>query len=51
MTNEDFNERRISLPDPQKENEDQQSLYRMSMDGKNPTLLARHAWTPGVSPP
>jgi hypothetical protein len=45
------NEQRISLPDPQKENEDQPSLYRTSMNGKNPTLLARHARTPSMSAP
>jgi len=35
----------------QKENENQPSLYRMSIDGKNAKLLAKHARTPSVSAP
>ena len=35
----------------QKENENQPSLYRMPIDGKNPKLLAKHARTPSVSAP
>jgi len=33
----------------QKENENQPSLYRMSLDGKNAKLLAKHARTPSAS--
>jgi len=35
----------------QKGNENQPSLYRMSIDGKNAKLLAKHARTPSVSAP
>jgi hypothetical protein len=35
----------------QKESENQPSLYRMSMDGKNGKLLVKHACTPSVSAP
>jgi hypothetical protein len=35
----------------QKENEKQASIYRMSLDGKNPKLLVKHARTPSVSAP
>ena len=35
----------------QKENEDQASIYRMSLDGKNPKLLVKHARTPSASAP
>lgn len=33
----------------QKENEKEPSIYRMSVDGKNPKLLVKHARTPSVS--
>jgi len=33
----------------QKENENQASIYRMSLDGKNPKLLVKHARTPSAS--
>lgn len=33
----------------QKENENEPSIYRMSIDGKNPKLLVKHARTPSVS--
>jgi TolB protein len=33
----------------QKENEKEPSIYRMSIDGKNPKLLVKHARTPSVS--
>lgn len=33
----------------QKENENQASIYRMSLDGENPTLLVKHARTPTAS--
>src|SRR5262249_34577734 len=35
----------------QKENENQASIYRMSLDGKNPKLLVKHARTPTTSAP
>jgi TolB protein len=35
----------------QKENENEPSIYRMSLDGKNPKLLVKHARTPSVSAP
>jgi TolB protein len=35
----------------QKENENQPSIYRMSLDGKNPKLLVKHARTPSASAP
>ena len=35
----------------QKENENQPSIYRMSLDGKNPKLLVKHARTPSASTP
>src|SRR5262249_613604 len=35
----------------QKENENQPSIYRMSLDGKNPKLVVRHARTPTASAP
>jgi len=35
----------------QKENESQASIYRMSLDGKNPRLLVKHARTPSASAP
>jgi Tol biopolymer transport system component len=35
----------------QKENENQASVYRMSLDGKNPKLLVKHARTPTASAP
>jgi TolB protein len=35
----------------QKENENQASIYRMSLDGKNPKLLVKHARTPSASAP
>ena len=35
----------------QKENENQASIYRMSLDGKNPKLLVKHARTPTASAP
>jgi Tol biopolymer transport system component len=35
----------------QKENERQPSIYRMSLDGKNPKLLMKHARSPSVSAP
>jgi TolB protein len=33
----------------QKENENQASIYRMTLDGKNPKLLVKHARTPSAS--
>ena len=35
----------------QKEKENQPSIYRMSLDGKNPKLVVKHARTPSVSAP
>ena len=35
----------------QKENENEPSIYRMSLDGTNPKLLVKHARTPSVSAP
>jgi hypothetical protein len=35
----------------QKENENEPSIYRMSIDGKNPKLVAKHARTPSASAP
>jgi TolB protein len=35
----------------QKENENRPSIYRMSLDGKNPKLLVKHARTPSASAP
>ena len=35
----------------QKENENEASIYRMSLDGKNPKLLVKHARTPSASAP
>ena len=35
----------------QKENEKEPSIYRMSIDGKNPKLLVKHARTPTASAP
>jgi TolB protein len=35
----------------QRENENEPSLYRMSINGKNPKLLVKHALTPSVSAP
>jgi TolB protein len=35
----------------QKESENEASIYRMSLDGKNPKLLVKHARTPSVSAP
>jgi TolB protein len=35
----------------QKENENQASIYRMTLDGKNPKLLVKHARTPSASAP
>jgi len=35
----------------QNENENQASIYRMSLDGKNPKLLLKHARTPTASAP
>jgi len=35
----------------QKENENQPSIYRMSINGKNPKLLVKHARTPSASAP
>jgi TolB protein len=35
----------------QNENENQASIYRMSLDGKNPKLLVKHARTPTASAP
>jgi TolB protein len=35
----------------QKENENRASIYRMSLDGKNPKLLVKHARTPSTSAP
>jgi len=35
----------------QKENERQPSIYRVSLDGKNPKLLVKHARTPSASAP
>jgi hypothetical protein len=33
----------------QKENENQPSIYRVSIDGKNPKLIVKHARTPSAS--
>ena len=35
----------------QKETENQASIYRMSVDGKNPKLVVKHARTPSASAP
>jgi hypothetical protein len=35
----------------QKENEKHPSIYRLSLDGKNPKLLVKHARTPSASAP
>jgi hypothetical protein len=35
----------------QKQNERQPSIYRMSLDGKNPKLLVKHARTPSATAP
>lgn len=35
----------------QKENENQPSIYRMSLEGKNPKLVVKHARTPSASAP
>ena len=35
----------------QKENENRASIYRMSLDGKNPKLIVKHARTPTASAP
>ena len=35
----------------QKENENRASIYRMSLDGKNPKLVVKHARTPTASAP
>ncbi|HJX97343.1 MAG TPA: hypothetical protein VJ281_00575 [Chthoniobacterales bacterium] len=35
----------------QKEKEDEPSIYRMSIDGKNPKLIVKHARTPSASAP
>jgi TolB protein len=35
----------------QRENENQASIYRMSLNGKNPKLLVKHARTPSASAP
>jgi TolB protein len=35
----------------QKENENQPSIYRMALDGKNPKLIVKHARTPSASAP
>jgi TolB protein len=35
----------------QKENENEPSIYRMSLDGKKPKLLVKHARTPSASAP
>jgi len=35
----------------QKDNENKASIYRMSLDGKNPKLLVKHARTPSASAP
>jgi TolB protein len=35
----------------QKEKENEASIYRMSLDGKNPKLLVKHARTPSASAP
>jgi TolB protein len=35
----------------QKENENEPSIYRMSVDGKNPKLVVKHARTPSASAP
>jgi len=35
----------------QKENEKEPSIYRMSIDGKDPKLIVKHARTPSVSAP
>jgi len=45
LTNEEF------LCLIQKENENEPSIYRMSLDGKNPKLLVKHARTPSASAP
>jgi hypothetical protein len=45
LTNDEF------LCIMQKENENEASIYRMSLDGKNAKLLVKHARTPSVSAP
>jgi hypothetical protein len=35
----------------QKERENEPSLYRVPLNGKNPKLLVKHARTPSVSAP
>ena len=35
----------------QKENENEPSIYRISLDGKNPKLVVKHARTPSASAP
>jgi len=35
----------------QKENDDEPSIYRMSLDGKNPKLIVKHGRTPSASAP
>jgi hypothetical protein len=35
----------------QKENENEPSVYRMSIAGKNPTLIVKHARTASMSAP
>jgi hypothetical protein len=35
----------------QKENENEASIYRMSLDGKNAKLLVKHARTPSANAP
>ena len=35
----------------QKENENEPSIYRMSIDGQNPKLIVKHARTPSASAP
>jgi TolB protein len=45
LTNEEF------LCILQKEKENEPSIYRMSLDGKNPKLLVKHARTPSASAP
>jgi TolB protein len=45
LTNDEF------LCIMQKENENDPSIYRMSLDGKNAKLLVKHARTPSVSAP
>jgi hypothetical protein len=35
----------------QKEKEKQASIYRMSLDGKNPKLLVKHARAPTATAP